>query len=70
MTNGRLIRIRTHRSNADAVIYVVAEPESDKAIAILRDALSRQQDEYEDLGRVADTLLATLCLQPGQFART
>ena len=70
MSNGRLIRIRTHRSDADAVIYVVAEPETDKAIAILKHALSRQEDEYEDLGRVADTLLATLSLQPGQFART
>jgi hypothetical protein len=68
--NGRLIRIRTHRSDPAAAIYVVAEPEFDKAIAILKCALSRQGDEYEDLGRVADTLLATLSLQPGQFART
>jgi hypothetical protein len=70
MTNGRLIRIRTHRSDADAIIYVVAEPESDKAIAILKRALSRPEDEYEDLGRVTDTLLTALSLQPGQFART
>ena len=70
MLNGRLIRIRTHRSDTDAIIYVVAEPESDKAIAILKRALSRREDEYEDLGRVTDMLLATLSLQPGQFART
>jgi hypothetical protein len=39
MTNGRHIRIRTHRSDADAIIYLVAEPESDKAIAILKRAI-------------------------------
>ena len=33
---GRLIRIRTHRRDADATIYVVAEAEVDKAIAILQ----------------------------------
>jgi len=34
MTNGRLIRLRAHRSDPDAIIYVVAEPESDRAIAM------------------------------------
>ena len=70
MTNGRLIRIRTHRSDAAAVIYVVAEPEREKAIAILKHALSRPEDEYEDLGRVTDTVLTALALQPGQITRS
>ena len=48
----------------------VAEPEADKAIEILRIALARPNDEYEDLGRVTDALLNALRLQPGQFART
>ena len=69
MTNGRLIRIRTARSDAAAVIYVVAEPEREKAIAILKHALSRPEDEYEDLGRVTDTVLAALAIQPGQITR-
>jgi hypothetical protein len=70
MGYGRLIRIRTHRSDAEAAIYVVAEPEVDKAIAILQRAIAQPNSEYEDLGRVSDTLLTTLSLQSGQFART
>ena len=66
----RLIRVRTHRRDADATIYVVAEPDVDKAIDILKIALARPSYEYEDLGRVTDTLLNTLSLQPGQFTRT
>jgi len=70
MTRGRLIRIRTHRRDAGAIIYVVAEPDTDKAIDILKRALSRPHDEYEDLGRVNDSLLTALSLQAGQFARS
>jgi hypothetical protein len=69
-TFGRLIRVRSHRRDPQATIYVVAEPELDKAIDILKVALVRPHDEYEDLGRVTDTLLNALFLQPGQFART
>ena len=49
---------------------MVAETEVEKAIDILKVALARPHDEYEDLGRVTDTLLNALRLQPGQFART
>jgi hypothetical protein len=52
------------------VAIVVAETEVEKAIDILKVALARPHDEYEDLGRVTDTLLKALRLQPGQFART
>jgi hypothetical protein len=48
----------------------VAEAEVEKAIAILKIALVRPHDEFEDLGRVTDALLTALSLQPGQFART
>ena len=67
---GRLIRVRAHRRDPDSTIYVVAEAEVEKAIQILKIALVRPQDEYEDLGRVTDILLNTLGLQPGKFART
>jgi hypothetical protein len=67
---GRLIKVREHRSDQAATIYVVAEPEVEKAIDILKIALVRPNDEYEDLGRVSDTLLNTLSLKPGQFTRT
>jgi hypothetical protein len=37
---------------------------------LLKIALAQPADEYQDLGRVKDTLLNTLALQPGQFVRT
>jgi hypothetical protein len=67
---GRLIRVRAHRRDPQATIYVVAEPEVDKAIGILKTALARPFDDYEDLGRVTDSLLNALSLQPGTFTRT
>jgi hypothetical protein len=70
MVLGRLIRVRAHRRNPESAIYAVAEPEVDKAIEILKIALARPNDEYEDFGRVADALLTALRLEPGQFART
>ena len=70
MMFGRLIKVRAHRSDPEATIYVVAEAEVEKAIAILKIALVRPNDEYEDLGRVTDTLLNALSLQPGQFTPT
>jgi hypothetical protein len=67
---GRLIRVRAHRRDPEDTIYVVAVPEVEKTIDILKIALVRPHDEYEDLGRVSDTLLNALDLQPGKFART
>jgi hypothetical protein len=68
-TSGRLIRVRAHRSDTEATIYVVAEAEFEKAVDILKIALARPYDEYEDLGRATDALLNALGLQLGQFAR-
>lgn len=70
MLFGRLIRVRTHRRDQNATIYVVAEADPKRAIDILKLALVRPADEYEDLGRVSDTLLKALSLSPGQVART
>ena len=70
MQFGRLIRVQVHRSDPEATIYVVAEAEAEKAIDILKSALARPYDEYEDLGRVTGILLNTLGLQSGKFART
>jgi hypothetical protein len=53
-----------------AVVYVVAEAEPTKAIEILRLGIVRPLDEFEDLGRVTDQLLAALNLEPGQFTTT
>jgi hypothetical protein len=70
MVFGRLIRVRARRGDPEAVIYVVAEAEVEKAVDILKLALVRPLDEYEDLGRVTDTLLKALGLRDGEFART
>jgi hypothetical protein len=55
MLFGRLIRVRTHRSDQDATIYVVAEAAPQRAIDILKVTLARPADEYEDLGCVLGT---------------
>jgi hypothetical protein len=70
MRFGRMIRIKNRRGDPDAVVYVVAEPDPAKAAAILTAAGAGQGDDIEDLGRVTDTLLGALALQPGQFVRT
>jgi hypothetical protein len=62
--------VRAHRGDVEAMVYVVAEAEVEKAVDILKIVLARPHDEYEDLGRVTDILLNALGLQPGQFART
>jgi hypothetical protein len=67
---GRLIRVRAHRRDPQATIYVVAEPDVEKAIDILKTALPRSDADFEDVGRVTDQLLKALSLQPGMFART
>jgi hypothetical protein len=67
---GRLIRVQAYRADPEATIYVVAEPEVEKAISILKTAITRPNDDYEDLGRVTDSLLTALSLQPGMFTRT
>jgi hypothetical protein len=65
-----MIRVRSRRGDPGAVVYVVAEAEPTKAIEILRLGIVRPLDEFEDLGRVTDQLLAALNLEPGQFTTT
>jgi len=68
MATGRLIRVRIDRRVPAATVYVVAETDAAAAIHILQSKLSTG-DEYEDLGRVNDSLIATLGLKRGQFSR-
>ena len=70
MRFGRLIRVKNRRGDPEATIYVVAEPDVTKAIAIIKIAGIGQGDDFEDLGRVTDTLLGAMALQPGKFTRT
>jgi hypothetical protein len=65
---GRLIRVKNRRGDADAVVYVVAEPDPAKAMDIIKAA--GLGDDLEDLGRVSEAVLNALALQPGQFMCT
>ena len=53
------------------MVYVVAEPEAEKAAAILKHNLHLPDNsDIEDLGRVTDTLLSTLELKQGDYSKT
>jgi len=68
---GRLIRVGSWRGDPEAAIYVVAEADPTKVIDIIKvGGTADDGDDFEDLGRVSDTLLSALSLQPGQFTRT
>jgi len=65
---GRLVRVRTHRGDPEPTLYIVAEPEAERAIDIVKVALARSYHDYEDLG--TDALLGALSLRPGTFTQT
>jgi hypothetical protein len=69
MPTGRLIRVQKYRSDPTAIIYVVAEANGTAAIEVLKKALEHVGGEYEDLGRVNDSLIDALNLKAGQFGR-
>ncbi len=69
MEFGRLIRVKSWRGDPQSVIYVVAEADAAKAIDIIKTAGIGAGGDFEDLGRVTDSLLTALALQPGQFTR-
>jgi hypothetical protein len=62
--------VRVHRGDPEATLYIVAEPDAEKAMDILKVALARSYHDYEDLGRVTGALLNALSLRPGTFTRT
>jgi hypothetical protein len=61
---GRLIRATKFRRDANAVNYIVAEPNGAAAIKAVAAKLGEDL-EFEDLGRVTDDLLRVLQLEPG-----
>lgn len=67
---GRLVRVSGHRSDPDAVIYVVAEADPTQAIRIVKAKLERFEGEFEDLGRVSGDLLRALGLNSGDMVKT
>jgi hypothetical protein len=64
MTGG-LIRVKN--GNLRPATYIVAMPEADKAIELIRSSIGKQADEITDLGRVSDELLNALTLKSGDF---
>ena len=58
------------RSEASAVVYVVAEADSVQALRIVKTKLERFDGEIEDLGRVSGDLVRALGLNPGQLIKT
>jgi len=69
MPTGRLIRVQNDRSDPTAIVYVVAETNGTAAIDVLKKALAHVGGEYEDLGRVNDSLIDSMNLKAGQFGR-
>jgi hypothetical protein len=68
MEFGRLVR-KCNRSAAGATAFIVAIPDSAKAVELIRRKAADPGDEVEDLGRVTDALIKALKLQPGEFMR-
>jgi hypothetical protein len=66
---GRLIRVRKHRSDAQAVSYIVAIADPVEAIALIQGQVAAAGDEIEDMGRVSDSILVAMKLGTGQFMR-
>lgn len=69
MDHGRLIRVRKQNGDSGAGAYIVALPDSGKAIALIKNKVAAHGDTVEDLGRVSDALLIAMKLQPGSFTR-
>lgn len=69
LPNARLIRKTHHSSGCNLTLYIVAVCKADQAIEIIRNEVAERDDEVEDLGRVAGSLVQALNLAPGEFVR-
>jgi hypothetical protein len=69
MMDGRLIRVSKYRDDPRPVGYIVAIAGPVEAIAPVWAKLGEPGDEIMDAGRVTDTLLIALKLQPGDLVR-
>jgi hypothetical protein len=69
MRFGRLIRVARRPLDPHGTLYVVAEPDPDKAVDLLKNALTDPDGEFEDLGRITEDLLDALQLESGTFTR-
>jgi hypothetical protein len=67
--SGRLVRVRGYRGDPQTISYIVAVPEAERAIELLRSAIGKDGDEITDLGRISTELLKALDLQAGDIKR-
>jgi hypothetical protein len=67
MASGRLLRVSKYRGDPNAIAYIVAIPESAKAIEAVRQKVGTVGGEFEDVARVSDALLQAFNISPGEF---
>ena len=68
--HGRIIKVALFDGHPQEAFYVVAEPDTAKAIGIMKAAIEENFDEFEDVGHASKALLAALNLKPGEFRKT
>jgi hypothetical protein len=67
MSEGRLIRVSKYRGDPAAKAYLVAVPDTARAMDLVTSKVAAPGDDIEDLGRVSDALIAAMSLAPGEY---
>ena len=63
------VRVGRYKSDRDAVGYIVAMPNEDAALDLIRIKVAAPSDYVEDAGPVSEALLNALKLSLGQYIR-
>ncbi len=66
LPNARLIR-KTNHGRRNSTLYIVAVCKADQAVEIIRSKAAAADDEVEDLGRVAGSMVRAFQLAAGEF---
>jgi hypothetical protein len=69
MGPGRLVRVGRYQGDRNAVGYIVAMPDEDAALDLVRIKVAGPLDYVEDVGPVSAALLIALKLSLGQYVR-
>lgn len=69
MGPGRLVRVGRYQGDRNAVGYIVAMPDEDAALDLIRIKVAGPSDYVEDVGPVSEALLNALKLSLGQYVR-
>jgi hypothetical protein len=65
--HGRIVRVA--RATGAINTYVVAEPDKDKAVAIIKAKVADASDKVEAIGRASAAMLAEMGLAAAQFSK-